>query len=138
MDEYRWGAPQFVKLGPMCRAIETHNNQVDGPYIEHLILHTGQHYDREVSDLFFSQLGLPEPDYKLAVGSSSPGVQLARMLARMERVLTIRKPDWVVVYGDTNSTLAGALLAARLKLPLAHVEAGCRSMNSEMPEEQNR
>jgi UDP-GlcNAc3NAcA epimerase len=130
--------PQFVKLGPVCRAIEAHNNLGHGPRIDHIIVHTGQHYDHEVSGLLFSQLGLPDPDYKLAVGSSSPGVQLARMLARMERVLSTEKPDWVVVYGDTNSTLAGALLAARLKLPLAHVEAGCRSLDPSMPEEQNR
>ncbi len=130
--------PQFVKLGPVCRAIEAHNRHSGSPQINHVILHTGQHYDHEVSGLLFSQLGLPEPNYKLSVGSGSAGVQLARMIARMERTFAAEKPDWVVVYGDTNSTLAGALLAARMKFPLAHVEAGCRSLNSEMPEEQNR
>jgi UDP-N-acetylglucosamine 2-epimerase len=130
--------PQFVKLGPVCRAIDAHNRRKAGPQIEHIILHTGQHYDHEVSGLLFSQLGLPEPNYKLSVGSGSAGVQIARMIARMERALNAEKPDWVVVYGDTNSTLAGALLAARMKFPLAHVEAGCRSLNSDMPEEQNR
>ena len=130
--------PQFVKLGPVCRAIEAHNRQGGRPHIEHRILHTGQHYEREVSDLFFLELKLPEPHYKLAAGSGSPGIQLARILARIERVLTCSQISQVIVYGDTNTTLAGALLAARLKLPLAHVEAGCRSGNIRMPEEQNR
>ncbi len=130
--------PQFVKLGPVCKAIDAHNQKGGHPRIEHRILHTGQHYDREVSDLFFSELGLPEPHYRLAAGSGSPGSQLARMLARMERVLVAKKFGQVIVYGDTNSTLAGALLTARLKLPLVHVEAGCRSGDPRMPEEQNR
>ncbi len=130
--------PQFVKLDPVCRAVEAHNQQGGHPHIEHRILHTGQHYDREVSDLFFSELQLPEPHYKLAAGSGSPGSQLARMLARMEHILASKHINQVIVYGDTNSTLAGALLAARLKLPIAHVEAGCRSRDVGMPEEQNR
>ena len=122
----------------MCRAIEAHNKQGDSPRIEHRIVHTGQHYDHEVADLLFTQMKIPEPTYNLAVGSGSHGTQLARMLARMEPALNSKKIDWVIVYGDTNSTLAGALLAARLKLPLAHVEAGCRSEDVGMPEEQNR
>jgi UDP-GlcNAc3NAcA epimerase len=130
--------PQFVKLGPVCRAIDEHNRQAGSQQINHVILHTGQHYDHEVSGLLFSQLGLPEPNYMLSAGSGSAGVQMARMMARMERALSVEKPDWVVVYGDTNSTLVGALLAARMKFPLAHVEAGCRSLDSGMPEEQNR
>jgi UDP-N-acetylglucosamine 2-epimerase len=130
--------PQFVKLAPVCRAIEAHNKQGDSPRIEHRIVHTGQHYDHEVADLLFTQMKIPEPTYNLAVGSGSHGTQLARMLARMEPALNSKKIDWVIVYGDTNSTLAGALLAARLKLPLAHVEAGCRSEDVGMPEEQNR
>jgi UDP-GlcNAc3NAcA epimerase len=130
--------PQFVKLAPVCRAIEAHNMRGGLPRIEHRIIHTGQHYDHEVADLLFTQMGIPEPTYNLAVGSGSHGTQLARMLARMEPVLNSRRIDWVILYGDTNSTLAGALLASRLKLPLAHVEAGCRSEDFNMPEEQNR
>lgn len=130
--------PQFVKLAPLCRAIETRNLQGGSPHIEHCIIHTGQHYDRELADLLFLQMEIPGPNYNLAVGSGSHGTQLARMLARLEPILAAKRPDWVVVYGDTNSTLAGALLAARLKLPVAHVEAGCRSEDVSMPEEQNR
>jgi UDP-N-acetylglucosamine 2-epimerase len=130
--------PQFVKLAPVCRAIEAHNRQPGVPRIEHRVIHTGQHYDRDVSGLFFEQMGIPEPYRNLCAGSGSQGVQLGRMLARMERVLSPDRTDWVIVYGDTNSTMAGALLAARLGIPLAHVEAGCRSGDLHMPEEQNR
>ena len=130
--------PQFVKVAPLCRAVEQHNRQFRNAQIEHQILHTGQHYDREVAGIFFEQMKIPAPRYNLGVGSGSHGTQLARMLARMEPILCSQKPDWVVVYGDTNSTLAGALLAARFKLPLAHVEAGCRSGDHSQPEEQNR
>lgn len=130
--------PQFVKLAPVCRAIECHNKQGMSPHIEHCIIHTGQHYDHEVAELLFVQMKIPRPNCNLAVGSGPHGVQLARMLARLEPILAGKHPDWVVVYGDTNSTLAGALLSARLKLPLAHVEAGCRSVDASMPEEQNR
>lgn len=130
--------PQFVKVAPICRAVEVHNAHRAGMRIEHQILHTGQHYDREIAALLFEQLGLPQPCYNLGVGSGSHGTQLARMLARMEPILKSHHPDWIIVYGDTNSTLAGALLAARLKLPLAHVEAGCRSGEIGQPEEQNR
>lgn len=130
--------PQFVKVAPLCRAVENHNRQSRDAQIEHLIVHTGQHYDREVAGIFFEQMKIPAPKYNLGVGSGSHGTQLARMLARMEPILCSQKPDWVLVYGDTNSTLAGALLAARLRLPLAHVEAGCRSDVHSQPEEQNR
>ena len=130
--------PQFVKVAPLCRAVEQHNRQFRNAQIEHQILHTGQHYDREVAGIFFEQMKIPAPKYNLGVGSGSHGTQLARMLARMEPILCSQRPDWVVVYGDTNSTLAGALLAARLKLPLAHIEAGCRSGVHSQPEEQNR
>ncbi len=130
--------PQFIKLAPLCRAIEAHNQAGRVPLIEHRILHTGQHYDREMAELFFVQLRIPEPQYNLEVGSGSHGEQLSRMLERLEPVLVKEKPDWIVVYGDTNSTLAGALLAARMFIPLAHVEAGCRSYNRRIPEEQNR
>jgi UDP-N-acetylglucosamine 2-epimerase len=130
--------PQFVKVAPLCRAVEQHNRQFRNAPIEHQIVHTGQHYDREVAGIFFEQMKIPAPKHNLGVGSGSHGTQLARMLARMEPILCSQKPDWVLVYGDTNSTLAGALLAARLNLPLAHVEAGCRSGDHSQPEEQNR
>lgn len=129
--------PQFVKLAPVCRMIDAHNRRAVPPHINHRIVHTGQHYDRELACVFFEQMQIPEPNYNLEVGSGSHGVQLARMLERLEPVLVAEQPDWVVVYGDTNSAVAAALLAARLKLPVAHVEAGCRSGDTE-PEEQNR
>lgn len=130
--------PQFVKLAPVCRAIDEYNRTTSGAIIQHRIIHTGQHYDREIAELLFEQLAIPMPDHNLGVGSSSHGVQIARMLQRMEPLLRQEPIDWVIVYGDTNSTLAGALLAARLQIPLAHVEAGCRSGDLSMPEEQNR
>jgi UDP-GlcNAc3NAcA epimerase len=130
--------PQFVKLAPVCRAIEAQNERGESPRIEHRIIHTGQHYDPAVAGLFFQQMKIPEPDCNLAVGSGSHGTQLARMLERLEPALLSKPVDWVIVYGDTNSTLAGALIAARLHLPLAHVEAGCRSSDMQMPEEQTR
>jgi len=130
--------PQFVKLSPLCRAIQENNVNNPSALIEHQIIHTGQHYDREVADVFFDQMEIPAPNFNLGVGSGSAGTQLARMLARMEPILSALHPDWVIVYGDTNSTLAGALLAARLNIPLAHVEAGCRSGQLSQPEEQNR
>lgn len=129
--------PQFVKLAPFCRAIDSHNQQGKPPSIRHSIIHTGQHYDHEVADVFFEQMRIPVPSYNLEVGSASHGSQLARMLERIESILISEPADWVIVFGDTNSTLAGALIGARLKIPLAHVEAGCRSGDRE-PEEQNR
>jgi UDP-GlcNAc3NAcA epimerase len=142
-DSCKWvsvvGArPQFVKLAPVCRAIAAHNEAAGSPRIDHCIIHTGQHYDREVAELFFVQMEIPTPKYNLGVGSGSHGTQLAHMLARLEPILGSERPDWVVTYGDTNSTLAAALMAARQQLPLAHVEAGCRSSDMGMPEEQNR
>lgn len=130
--------PQFVKLAPICRAIEKHNARAGAIPIEHRIIHTGQHYDRDVAELLFEQMALPHPDFNLAVGSSSHGSQLARMMQRMEPIMKNDRIDWVLVYGDTNSTLAGALIASRLKIPLAHIEAGCRSFDLGQPEEQNR
>jgi len=130
--------PQFVKLSPLCRAIDAHNSSRAIPRIEHRIIHTGQHYDPNIAELFFVQMGIPQPDYNLAVGSGPHGVQLAKMLERIERVLLNEPVDWVIIYGDTNSTLAGALVAARLEIPLAHVEAGCRSAEMGAPEEHAR
>ncbi len=130
--------PQFVKVAPICRAIELHNATPGAVPIDHRIIHTGQHYDRDVAELFFEQMAIPRPDFNLAVGSSSHGKQLSHMMQRMEPILRTERIDWMIVYGDTNSTLAGALIASRLKIPLAHVEAGCRSWDLGQPEEQNR
>lgn len=130
--------PQFIKAAAVARATSAHNEDESSVLIAETLIHTGQHYDYELSELFFRELGLPEPSYHLAVGSGSHGRQTGEMLTRLEPVLIQEAPDVVVVYGDTNSTLAGALTAAKLKLPLAHVEAGLRSGRSDMPEEVNR
>ena len=123
--------PQFVKLAPIAAALE-------GAGHEHVIVHTGQHYDALMSDVFFADLQIPAPDVHLGVGSGSHGVQTGAILSAMDAVLDEHSPDWVLVYGDTNSTLAGALSAVKLHLPLAHLEAGLRSFNRRMPEEHNR
>lgn len=129
--------PQFVKLAPVCRALARHNAN-GGPKIEDLIVHTGQHYDPGMSDVFFSELEIPRASVDLGVGSGAHGAQTARMLEGIEKLLIERRPDVVVVYGDTNSTVAGALAAAKLHIRIAHVEAGLRSFNRKMPEEINR
>lgn len=128
--------PQFVKLAPVCRAIAAAN--AGGRRIENFIVHTGQHYDPAMSDVFFSELGIPEADLDLGVGSGSHGRQTARMLEALEAAMVEHRPDLVLTYGDTNSTLAATLAAAKLHVPLAHVEAGLRSFNRRMPEEVNR
>ncbi len=128
--------PQFVKLAPVCRAIEAARTR--GAAIENLIVHTGQHYDPSMSDVFFKELDLPRADLHLGVGSGSHGQQTGRMLEKLEFAFLERRPDLVLTYGDTNSTLAATLAAAKLHLPLAHVEAGLRSFNRRMPEETNR
>lgn len=128
--------PQFVKLGPVAREFEA--RRARGDDLDDLVLHTGQHYDDGMSDVFFRQLSLPPPAANLAVGSGGQGEQTARMLERIEAYLLQVGPDAVVVYGDTNSTIAGALAAVKLGIPVAHVEAGLRSFNRSMPEELNR
>jgi UDP-N-acetylglucosamine 2-epimerase (non-hydrolysing) len=123
--------PQLVKLAPIAAAFAKSDH-------EHLIVHTGQHYDADLSDVFFSGLGIPDPDVHLGVGSGSHGVQTGKALAALDPVFEAEKPDWVLVYGDTNSTLAGALSAVKMHLRVAHLEAGLRSFNRRMPEEHNR
>jgi UDP-N-acetylglucosamine 2-epimerase len=128
--------PQFVKLAPVSRAVAAAN--AAGSRIDDVVVHTGQHYDPAMSDVFFAELGIPEADLDLGVGSGSHGRQTARMLEGLEAAMMERRPDLVLTYGDTNSTLAATLAAAKLHLPVAHVEAGLRSFNRRMPEEANR
>jgi len=118
--------PQFIKCGPVSKAIAAHNGSVraNDLRMEEILVHTGQHYDREMSAVFFKTLHLTVPKYNLGVGSGSHSKQLAKMMEGLEEVLEVERPEIVVVYGDTNSTLAGALVADRLHIPVAHVEAG--------------
>lgn len=129
--------PQFIKAAMVSRAILKYNSGNQTP-IEELILHTGQHYDENMSQIFFSGMGIPRPTWQLQCGQYSHGAMTGQMWIEIEQILSAEKPDYVLVYGDTNSTLAGALAASKLHIPIVHVEAGLRSFNKEMPEEINR
>ncbi len=124
--------PNFMKVAPVMRAFQRR------PEVVQTLLHTGQHYDANMSDIFFEQLGIPRPDVALGVGSGSHAVQTAQIMMQFEQAVLERRPDWVLVYGDVNSTVAAALVCAKLRIPVAHVEAGLRSRDRDMPEEINR
>lgn len=123
--------PQFIKAAPVCIALKKAG-------LKEVLIHTGQHYDELMSNVFFEQLSMPEPVSNLAVGSGSHALQTAEMMKKIDVLFAQNRPDAVLVYGDTNSTLAGALTASKLNIPVIHVEAGLRSFNKDMPEEQNR
>ena len=150
--------PQFIKAGSVSRAIASHNNQVasleslvssedsknqklqtkNQELITEIIVHTGQHYDANMSDIFFDEMQIPKPNYFLGIGGKSHGAMTGQMIEKIEEVALKENPDWIMVYGDTNSTLAGAIVASKLHIKLAHIEAGLRSFNMKMPEEVNR
>lgn len=124
--------PQFIKAGSVSREIAKHNE------LQEVIVHTGQHYDANMSDIFFEEMQIPKPNYFLGIGGKSHGAMTGQMIEKIEEVALKERPDWIMVYGDTNSTLAGAIVASKLHIKLAHIEAGLRSFNMRMPEEINR
>jgi len=124
--------PQFIKAAPMSKAI------AESPLLEEMIIHTGQHFDHNMSDIFFSQMHIPKPAFKLDIHSQHHGAMTGRMMEEIEKIILQTKPDVMLVFGDTNSTLAGALSATKLHVKVAHIEAGLRSFNMKMPEEINR
>ena len=124
--------PQFIKAGTISREIAKYDN------IEEIIVHTGQHFDANMSDIFFDEMKIPKPHYNLDINGLGHGAMTGQMLEKIEEVLLKENPDWVMVYGDTNSTLAGALASSKLHIKVAHIEAGLRSFNMNMPEEVNR
>lgn len=124
--------PQFIKAASLSREIQKHQG------VEEIIVHTGQHFDANMSEVFFTEMQIPKPHYNLAINSLGHGAMTGRMMEEIEKVLLDEKPDWLLVYGDTNSTLAGSLAAKKLHIKVAHVEAGLRSFNMKMPEEVNR
>lgn len=126
--------PQFIKAAAFSRALAARRR----PGLAEVLVHTGQHYDEKMSNVFFEELGIGAPAYNLAIAGGTHGAMTGRMLEALERVLMHERPDWVLVYGDTNSTLAAALAASKLHMPIAHIEAGLRSFNMRMPEEVNR
>jgi UDP-N-acetylglucosamine 2-epimerase (non-hydrolysing) len=131
--------PNFMKIAPLVRAIRTHSEKAGGEMlIDHRVVHTGQHYDNQMSEIFFTELGIPVPDINLEVGSGTHAEQTARVMMAFEPVCLREKPEWVVVVGDVNSTMACTLVAAKLGIRVAHVEAGLRSFDRTMPEEINR
>jgi len=132
--------PNFMKVAPLIKCIRSYgvNGQQNGAAFEYRLVHTGQHYDEKMSDVFFGELGIPAPDYNLGVGSGSHAVQTAGVMAKFEPVCEQERPDWVIVVGDVNSTMACTLVCAKLGIKVAHVEAGLRSYDRTMPEEVNR
>ena len=124
--------PQFIKAATVSRVVSERSD------VSEVIVHTGQHFDQNMSDVFFDEMEIPKPNYHFSINGLSHGAMTGQMLEKIEKILLKEKPDWVLVYGDTNSTIAGALAASKLHIKVAHVEAGLRSFNMRMPEEQNR